>query len=178
MLPLMLEAAALLEKDHPGIEIFVSKSPNQPKKIYDKFLDGTDAKLYDGSLVSMLDECDMAAVTSGTATLQTALRGLPHAIVYKTSAITFHIVKRAVDIKWIGLPNIIAQKSIVPELIQDDATALSLAAVFENWISDSDEYGAISGALAKLRWSLGEKKASVELAKIIKRVSGLEDQAS
>ncbi len=169
MLPLMLEAASKLRHNHPNIEILVSKSPNQPKKMYEPFLAGTDAKLFDGPMISMLDECDIAAVTSGTATLQTALRGLPHAVVYKTSAITFHIVKRAVDIRWIGLPNIVAQKTVVPELIQDAATPEALAAVFENWLSNNTEYARVSGELANLRGSLGAKKPSLELAAIIRK---------
>ena len=71
--------------------------------------------------------CEAAIVTSGTATLETALLGIPMVIVYKASASTYHIVKRIIKIPYIGLCNIVAGQAIVKELIQHAANPKAIS---------------------------------------------------
>ena len=70
--------------------------------------------------------CDIGLITSGTATLEAALLGLPHVVCYKTSRMTYAFARLLVQSKWIALPNILLQQSAVPEHIQDQCTPEAL----------------------------------------------------
>ena len=70
---------------------------------------------------------DAAIVASGTATLETALLGCPMVIVYRLAPLTYWIARRLVDVHWIGMPNIILQRAVFPELIQDEVTPAAMA---------------------------------------------------
>lgn len=93
--------------------------------------------LIDGKAPLVLEACDQAIVTSGTATLQTALMLRPMIIAIKVHPISYWIMKRLALSKWIGLPNILAQKEVAPELIQEQATPEKLALALGRIIADN-----------------------------------------
>jgi len=105
-------------------------------------------------------------VASGTATLETALLETPMVIAYKASPLTAAIGKRVVRVDHMGLANIIAGKTVVPELFQDDATAEKLAAEVKAILCDRARYDAIRRDLAGVREKLGEPGASRRAAEI------------
>ena len=72
-----------------------------------------------GQTHNLLSRAQFAWVASGTATLEAALLGTPHALVYRTSALTYFLAKQFVKVKFIGLPNLLLGREVVPELIQD-----------------------------------------------------------
>jgi lipid-A-disaccharide synthase len=109
---------------------------------------------------------DVAMVASGTATLETALLQTPMVITYKISPLTAAVGKRLIRVQHIGLVNIIAGKALVPELVQDDATAEKLAAEVKSILSDRQRSDAIRGALAGIRQKLGEPGASRRAAEL------------
>jgi lipid-A-disaccharide synthase len=100
---------------------------------------------------------DAAIVASGTATLETALLGCPMVIVYRMAPLTFWIARHLVDVNWIGMPNIILQRSVFPELVQSDATPAAIAAAVRAVWARRDELAA---ALAQLRGRLGAPGAA------------------
>lgn len=100
---------------------------------------------------------DAAIVASGTATLETALLGCPMVIVYRMAPLTFWIARHLVDVKWIGMPNIILQRSVFPELVQSDATPAAIAAAVRAVSTRRDE---LAGALEQLRARLGAPGAA------------------
>jgi len=106
----------------------------------------------------------MALVTSGTATLETALERIPLVIVYKTSSLNYALMRSMVNVPFIGLPNIIANEKIVPECIQAGAKAENLALEMEKFITSEDYYCATVEKLSCLKNMLGSKKPSVEIA--------------
>ena len=106
-------------------------------------------------------------VTSGTATLETAFIGTPFVLAYKTSSISYHIASKLVRLKWIGLPNIIMEKSLIPELIQDEATSANIYRAIQNFLSDPHLYDNTIEELKQLRELLSERKTSVEVADMI-----------
>jgi len=106
-------------------------------------------------------------VKSGTSTLEAALFGLPMVIVYKTSALTYAIGKALVTLQHIGLANIIAGETVVPELIQHEVTAKNLAAACGKFLSDQAYYEKVSEKLKNLKAVLGNKNASKTAAEII-----------
>jgi lipid-A-disaccharide synthase len=109
---------------------------------------------------------DVAMVASGTATLETALLQTPMVITYKISPLTAAVGKRLVRVSHIGLVNIIAGKTLVPELVQDDATAEKLAAEVKAILSDRQRSDAIREELAGIRQKLGEPGASRRAAEL------------
>jgi len=102
-----------------------------------------------------LRAADVALVASGTATLEAALARCPHVIFYRVSALTARIVRRKLLLPWVGLPNVLAGRFVVPELLQDDATAGNLAQAALNLFDDTVTrrrietlFGRMSDALA------------------------------
>jgi lipid-A-disaccharide synthase len=168
LLPPMLEAFALLRKQFPRVTAVVSRYPGLPQELYRQAIGSAGIELFSGPLGELLDRTDCAMVTSGTATLEVALMGVPQVIAYRTSALTFAIAKRLVRIRHIGLPNIIAGEEIVPECIQTEANAESLSRNIAPFIASPERYNALVDRLVSLRKSLGEKKPSMEMTSILK----------
>jgi lipid-A-disaccharide synthase len=159
----MLGAYALLRQRFPGLRAAVSACGTLPSSLY-KRLTGGAAEIFEGRLRDLLARSDFALVTSGTATLETALLGVPHVIVYHTSAVTHAIARRLIQIPFIGLPNIIAGRAVVPECIQERSSPEHLAAAAARFIESPEHYHATSEALIALRETLGRKKPSSEVA--------------
>ena len=122
-LPIMLSVAA----HFPQFEFVVAKAPGQEDDFYEPFLaDQQNVKVVKDSTYALLNQASAALVTSGTATLETALFGVPEIVCYKGSAISYQIAKRLVKIKFISLVNLIMDKEIVKELIQDELNNANL----------------------------------------------------
>jgi lipid-A-disaccharide synthase len=104
------------------------------------------------------------AVTSGTATLETALFGTPLVVLYRTGRLNYAIARRMVTIPRIGLPNIVAGDAVAPELVQDALTPEALARTLAPWIDDPAARDAQHRALATVRERLGRPGASTRAA--------------
>jgi lipid-A-disaccharide synthase len=118
-------------------------------------------EIYDVIAVS-----DVAIVASGTATLETALLETPMVVVYKISAASYAIGRRFIRVDHISLPNIIAGRTIVPELIQDDANAERIAAEAMELIVQREKAREMKVSLAEIRGKLGTPGASRRTAQI------------
>lgn len=123
---------------------------------------------------SALRASDAALVASGTATLETALLGTPMVIIYKLSAPTYFIGKRLIGIKNVGLPNIVAGKTIVPELIRDNATPEKISDKLFDLLQNKDKRVAMQNEFKKIQQTLGEGSAAGRAALAIGRVIGCE----
>ena len=132
-LPIMLEVAKLF----PNYKFIVAKAPGLPASFYDDLLkpysnvDSVVNKTYE-----LLNNAKAALVTSGTATLETALFAVPEIICYKGGNISYQIAKRLIKIKFIGLVNLIMDKEVVKELIQNDLTADNIVAELKKLLED------------------------------------------
>lgn len=104
------------------------------------------------------------AVASGTATLETALFGTPLVVLYRTGRLNYAIARRLVTLPRIGLPNIVAGRSIVPELIQDRLTPRALADALAPWLDDPAARAACQAELRTLRERLGGPGAAARAA--------------
>ena len=139
---LVLDAAARILEARPDAQFIV---PLVSRTTRDAFLEaqhrgGHDALpltvLY-GHAGDALRAADVALVASGTATLEAALARCPHVIFYRVSALTARIVRRKLLVPWVGLPNVLAGRFVVPELLQDDATAGNLGRAVLNLFDDT-----------------------------------------
>lgn len=119
-LPVMLEVS----KTFPDYQFVVAKAPGQDDSFYDELLSQyPGVKSVSGKTYDLLMGAKAALVTSGTATLETALFGVPEVVCYKGSPVSYAIAKRVIKIKYISLVNLIMDKPVVKELIQHDMTA-------------------------------------------------------
>ncbi len=106
------------------------------------------------------------AVASGTATLETALFGTPHAIVYRVGWLNHAIASRVVKLSHIGLPNIVAGREVAPEFVQRAFRAEAVAATLARWLDDPAEAARQRSALAEVRERLGGPGASRRVAEL------------
>jgi lipid-A-disaccharide synthase len=167
ILPPMVKAAELLKRQYPYLEIFVSKCSGLPLELYQKPCAQNGIKVFEGPLCDLLDRTHYAFVTSGTATLETALAGVPMVIVYRTSPVTYWLLKRMIRVPYIGLPNIVSGEEIAPECIQQNANGHALAQEMQRFIESPEYYQATIEKLSRLKGLLGNKLPSVELAEKI-----------
>jgi lipid-A-disaccharide synthase len=117
--------------------------------------------------IEAIQACDAAVVASGTASLQTGLALKPFAIVYRVAQLTFRIARYLADTKFIGLVNILAEKEIVPELLQNDFTAEKVAYTAVRLLQDKDYREKMISELKTTRAKLGEPGAYEKAARCI-----------
>ena len=172
ILPFMLECAMILKiiSRNGLLRIVVSKMPNLPQKLYERAEElGVETET---DYNKILRRANFALVASGTASLQLGLAAVPHIVLYKTSPLTFAIFKIFIKKKrLVGLSNIIAEKEICPEFIQNEMISENVVMALRNIVANPPEYEKITEELLKLRTSLGEKKASEEIVKLIEELA-------
>jgi len=118
-LPVMLEVS----KAFPNYQFIVAKAPGQEDSFYEPFLAPyKNVAAWGGKTYELLNTAAAALVTSGTATLEAALFGVPEVVCYKGNSISYQIAKRVIKVKYISLVNLIMNKAVVKELIQDEMT--------------------------------------------------------
>jgi lipid-A-disaccharide synthase len=139
---LVLETAAAIHAARPDARFLV---PLATRPTRDRFEEATyrlglqklPLTLLYGHATDALRAADVGIVASGTATLEAALARCPHVIFYRVSALTAHIVRQRLLLPWVGLPNVLAGRFVVPELLQEDATVENLAQAALNLYDDT-----------------------------------------
>ena len=162
-LPVMLRAAA----HFPDCRIVVAGAPSMPAAEYAPYLQGTSAELWENKTYELLRQARAALVTSGTATLETALFGVPQVVCYRGNPISFWLAKRLVKVKWISLVNLIMDRSVVPELIQHDLTEANIVAHLRPLLTAGPEHDKMVADYAELQSRLQEGGASAKAAAIV-----------
>ncbi len=125
----------------------------------------------EGDTYDVMQICHASLAASGTATLETALMGLPTILLYKVSPVTFFIGKRVVNLTHLGLPNIIAEREVIPELLQGDVTVGNVVAMLTKLRHDTAYYDKMKDDLNTVKTRLGEHGAVVRVAHIIGEVA-------
>jgi lipid-A-disaccharide synthase len=124
--PRMVEAAALLRERIEGLQLVVPVAPTLSRDELRAAAPG-DVVFVSGRAFDVLRACDAAIVTSGTATLEAALAGAPAVVVYRTSWINWIIGRLLVRVKHLALPNLLAGRAVMPELLQSRCTPRRIA---------------------------------------------------
>jgi len=133
---------------------------NLPAELYSHLDKHTNCTLVEGATYDLLAHADAAIVTSGTATLETALWNVPQVVVYKTSLFSYLIARAVVKVPYISLVNLIAGCELVKELIQHNCTAAKITAEVASQLRNPADYSLLQEAL-------GDKVASREAAGLI-----------
>lgn len=162
ILPVMVQAAKILADRFPAIQFVLPVAHTLPSGLISGIFShaGIMIRLVTGRTHEVLTASDVAVVASGTASLETALLVKPMVIVYKVSPLTYFLGKMIVRIRHAGLPNIIAGRTIVPELIQKDFTPQRVADEITLILKDRQVRNRMIHDLMALKKRLGESGAS------------------
>ncbi len=166
ILPVMLKTAELLRKDFPNATFFVSRSHNVKNAAYDEILKTTSVKTMSTqtSFYELVRAMDFALVTSGTATLETALIGTPFFLLYKTGWSTYFLGKHLIKVVYLGLVNLLSKTRVVPEFIQNDARPETIAHEAKVFLQSQELQNKMRREFKEVREKLGEKGASLRAA--------------
>ncbi|MGN6215157.1 lipid-A-disaccharide synthase [Parafilimonas sp.] len=164
-LPIMLEVS----RHFPQYQFILAKAPGLEDAFYESFVRNyTNVSSVRNKTYQLLTEAKAALVTSGTATLETALFGVPEVVCYKGSNISYQIAKRLIKIKYIALVNLIMDKPVVKELIQNELTVKSLKQELSKLLFDEAKKEQLKDDYENLKNILSaDGNASANAAKIV-----------
>ncbi len=160
-LPVMLNAAEAFKETH---QIVIAGAPNLPETFYQEFQLGENVSFIQNQTYQLLSQANMALVTSGTATLETALFRVPQVVCYKSSAISYRIAKALVKIKFISLVNLIMDKEIVRELIQHECKSDLMVLELEKLLDGKEQRVEMLKEYDQLIHLLGQNGCSEKMA--------------
>mgnify|MGYP001114403035 FL=1 len=165
---LMLDAAVRIRQHHPDAQFVLPAASEAAARLIRQAMQGLDLPLHilDGQSHTALAACDVTLVASGTATLEAALFKKPMVITYRVPALTARMMRKKALLPWIGLPNILARDFVVPERVQEAATADNLAADALAWLDDAPRRHAAIDTFRALHLSL-RQDASARIAEAV-----------
>lgn len=169
ILPVMLKTVAILKRRMGNIICAIGLAPTLPKERVENLMrDFEEApRIVENLTYDLMKHSDLLLVTSGTATLESAILETPLIVLYKTHFLTWIIGKSLIKVSNIGLVNILAGKEIVPEYLQGNAQPERIASYMEEILEDQEKYQSIKENLKKVRQTLGPEGASAKAARIV-----------
>ena len=169
LLPLLLETAKRLAASDPKTQFVLAQASTIDDNLLQNLLRSSPVPVHvaKDQASEVMAASDLLLVASGTATLQAAVVGTPMVLLYKTTLPTYWLARMWIRVKWIGLVNLVAGRSIVPELIQDEATPDGLWREARRLLTDLRAYNDMKGGLRQVRESLGEPGASGRAAEVV-----------
>ena len=168
LLPTMVQVADILSGQLPGIRFAIPVASSVDRTLVETIVEGGAAGLLilSDRLRDVLDEATLIITASGTVTLEAAIAGTPMIIVYKVSPLSYWLGKRLIRVKHIGLANLVAGRSIVPELIQHEASAENIAHQALQMLRDEKWLAETGHQLRYVAQSLGIPGASKRAAEV------------
>jgi lipid-A-disaccharide synthase len=166
-LPLLLQAASRLSVSRPGLQVLVGLAPTLESCVAESLAaaPGTQARVIHGRTHEMIRAADLLLAASGTVTLEAAILETPMVITYRLSPISYALARLLVRVRFIGLPNLVADEGIVPELIQFDATPERLSAAAEEILGSPERQAQMRAALGEVRRRLGTRGGAERAAR-------------
>jgi lipid-A-disaccharide synthase len=169
LLPILIRAAEQLANREPQTKFILAQASTIQDNLLQPLLrhSSVPVTLVKEQASEVMAVSDLLLVASGTATLQAAVVGTPMVLLYRTTAWEFWIAGFFLRVKWIGLVNLVAGRSVVPELLQDEATGQRLYEEALRILEDPLAYGEMKRSLVQVRDALGEPGASLRAAEVI-----------
>jgi len=169
LLPVLLETAAMLLKRDPKTQFILAQASSIDDQLLHDLLRESQVPVLvvKDQASEAMAVSDLLLVASGTATLQAAVVGTPMILLYKTTLFTYWIAWCVIRVKWIGLVNLVAGRTVVPELIQHEATAERLYQESCRLLNDQRAYNEMKRGLLQVRQSLGGAGASFRAAQVV-----------
>lgn len=173
LLPVMLEAAEKILAQNPACQFFLPVASTISREMLQSALEKRRVKvrLTKEHTYDLMRAADAAIAASGTVTLEAAILGLPSVVVYKMARLTYWIGRLLVKIPFISLPNIVAGRRVIPELLQSEATAETIAAETLKLLARGPYARQVREDLAEVKRALGESGAVRRVASLILEVA-------
>ena len=161
--PVFLQAAKLLQQQHPKLRVLLPVAPGlmSAVQVHVHHSGWKHIRLLEGQSHAALGAADLVLVASGTATLEAALFKRPMVIAYKMPWLSWQITNRKRLQPWVGLPNILCQDFVVPELLQDAATPQAMANALQHWLDHPEQVNHLQQAFQDLHQSLKQDMSSL-----------------
>jgi lipid-A-disaccharide synthase len=172
LLPALCAAATLIEQQQPGASFLIAAPSAAQGTLIRRLLETlpqrpTRLAVVEGGMREVLRQARAALVKSGTGSLEAALIGCPAVIVYKTSPLTYWLGRKVVTLDHIGIANLIANRRICPELLQNEATPAAMAHALLPLVDDTPERAAMLKGYEDVRTLLGAGGATEHAADIV-----------
>ena len=167
LISVFIETAERLKHRHPDLQICFSQAPNISDEVYKKYLGEYDVKIIKGDNQALLSVSDALILASGTVALEACLYKTPMIIAYRGPWLFYWIYLLVRCIKRVSLPNIIADKSIVPEIIQHKVTPSNITFEIEELLYNQAKREENIKDLAGVKELLSDKNSALEVAKVI-----------
>jgi lipid-A-disaccharide synthase len=173
---LVLEAALRMAESRPDAHFLVPLVSRATREAFEKVLyagsyAGLPLTLMYGHATDALRAADVGLVASGTATLEAALALCPHVIFYKVASLTARMVARRLLLPYVGLTNVLAGRFVVPELLQDDATAGNLAQAALNLYDDGETRGRLETLFARFAEALRADTGAIAAQAVVEELA-------
>ena len=167
LMPVFKEAVRRLRDRHSDLQFCISHAPNLSDEVYEKYLGDCDIKVIKGENQALLSVSDALILASGTVALEACLYKTPMIIAYKGPQILYWLYLIVRCIKRVCLPNIIADKDIVPEILQSNATPMNIVYEIEELLYNSERREQMIKDLGQVKEQLSSKNSALEVAKVI-----------
>ncbi len=161
------EAVKRLSHRHSDLQFCISQAPNLSDEVYQKYLGDCDIKVIKGENQALLSVSDALILASGTVALEACLYKTPMIIAYRGPQFFYWVYLLVRCIKRVSLPNIIADKSIVPEIIQDKVTPSNITYEIEELLYNKERREDNIKQLGQVKEMLSDKNSALEVAKVI-----------
>lgn len=172
-----IETARLLAARHAQICFLVPLATRETRLIFEQAIYDTAAtelpiRILFGHAVDAMTAADAVLVASGTASLEAALLKRPMVISYRIGKWQYRLMKRMAYLPWVGLPNILCEETVVPELLQDDAQPPALADALDRWLGDRDAREGLTERFTKMHLMLRQDTATRAAEAILPYLNG------
>ena len=167
LMKVFVKTAQYLQKKHPDLQFCISHAPNLSDKVYNKYLNNTPFPVIKGENQALLSVSDALILASGTVALEACLYRTPMIIAYRGPWLFYFIYLIVRCIKRVSLPNIIADKSIVPEILQGDVNVQKISYEIEKLLYNRDYRENNIQELGGVKSLLSDKVSSREAANVI-----------
>ena len=169
LLDVMLESGECLMQSHEDVQFFLPRAHTIDRSELEAFIKErkVPVTITENHTYDLMQICDVCLAASGTATLETAMMELPTVLLYKVSPITYGIGKMVVNLTHVGLPNIVAGKEVIPELLQGDVSVDAIVNTVLPLLDDLHINQSMRTELRGVKEKLGESGAVNRVAQLI-----------
>lgn len=172
-----IATAAILHERHPDARFLVPLATRETRMLFEDALRrhahvDLPIRILFGHANDAMIAADVVLVASGTATLEAALLKRPMVITYKIGKWSFRLMKRMAYLPWVGLPNVLANREVVPEVLQDAATPQALADALDGWLTDKARAAELVQVFTDMHLQLRQNTADKAAAAILPYLRG------
>lgn len=172
-----IATAAALHERHPGARFLVPLATRETRLLFEEALRrhahlDLPIRILFGHAVEAMIAADVVLVASGTASLEAALLKRPMVITYKIGKWSYRLMRRMAYLPWVGLPNVLAGREVVPEVLQDAATPQALADALDGWLADPARVDELTRVFTDMHLQLRQDTAAKAAAAILPYLQG------